>query len=384
MVIQVNITVALHMLTSPTLLLKLVLYNVWWNTMAFQSEFADDAKLNACADKDSDHIGEQFAPKGAWVVLIKKALNAWAAKQQPAVKQIPSNDVFGRETGDLVALYKTRQKPPILNFEGKIDRIVGKKTVVALDKELPKRGGVTPLPSLEVTVTAATGSMSWIDPRGPLPEADFGGNPGLLATNRATLLGKRRYRFANFLEAFINVNLSGVAVGHGFTNDSGLQMNPSSFLGTMPIPLGTIQSVKLGKDPIRFVQIVGARTNAAEIIIRNLRGSQVDIQVVHSVFGLPPIWSELELTLSSHDLPRSQILRHSLFPSLEWFVQDTFGGHLGDIPNPNAFFNRYHYDGFADAGLRRWMEEGWGPMTAAQAPRTPSAGNPFNIPKPKI
>jgi len=93
-----------------------------------------------------------------------------------------------------------------------------------------------------------------------------------------------------------------VTVGHGFTNDSGLQMNLSSFLGTMPIPLRTIQSVELGKDPIRFVQIVGARTNAAEIIIKNLGGSRIEIQIVHSTFGLPPIWSELELTLSSHDL----------------------------------------------------------------------------------
>lgn len=109
--------------------------------MAFQSEFANDAKLNACADNDINHIGEQFAPKGPWVLLIKKALNTWAAKQRPPVRQIPVNDIFGRETGDLVALYKTRQTPPILNFAGKIDRIVGIKTVVALDKELPRRGG---------------------------------------------------------------------------------------------------------------------------------------------------------------------------------------------------------------------------------------------------
>jgi hypothetical protein len=109
--------------------------------MAFQSEFADDAKLNACAVNDLDHIGEQFAPKGPWVVLIKKALNAWAAKQRPPVAQVTLIDRFGKETGDLVAIYKSRQTPPILNFAGRIDRIVGKKTVVALDKELPRRGG---------------------------------------------------------------------------------------------------------------------------------------------------------------------------------------------------------------------------------------------------
>jgi hypothetical protein len=123
--------------------------------MAFQSEFADNEKLKACAINDIDHIGEQFAPKGPWVVLIKKALNAWAAKQRPPIGQIPVNDIFGRETGDMVALYKTKQTPPILNYAGKIDRIVGKKTVVALDKELPPRGGaVTPTAPLTMSALA--------------------------------------------------------------------------------------------------------------------------------------------------------------------------------------------------------------------------------------
>ncbi len=114
--------------------------------MAFQSEFADNRKLVDCANKDSDHIGERFAPRGPWVVLIKKALNAWAAKQSPAVRQIPVSDLFGADTGDLVALYKSRQTPPLVNFAGKIDRVVGKKTVAALDGELPRRGGVVPPP----------------------------------------------------------------------------------------------------------------------------------------------------------------------------------------------------------------------------------------------
>lgn len=133
--------------------------------MAFQSEFADHAKLNLCADNDSDHIGEQFSPKGPWVLLIKKALNTWAAKQRPPVGQISVTDLFGRETGDLVALYKARQTPPILNFAGEIDRIVGKKTVVALDKELPSRGGgVTPPAPLTMSALATRDrltSMLW-------------------------------------------------------------------------------------------------------------------------------------------------------------------------------------------------------------------------------
>jgi len=109
--------------------------------MPLQSEFADNDKLRNTELNDADHIGEQFAATGPWVSLIKRALNAWAAKQHPPVPPIAVTDVFDRPTGDLVALYKTRQAPPILNFAGKIDRIVGKKTVVSLDKELPVKGG---------------------------------------------------------------------------------------------------------------------------------------------------------------------------------------------------------------------------------------------------
>ena len=112
--------------------------------MAFQSEFQDNDKLNACAEKDSEHVGEHFAPNGPWVGLIKKALNAWAAKQSPAVAALPVTDTFDSATGDRVALYKSRQTTPIVNFAGKIDRIVGKKTVAALDLELPAKSGPTP------------------------------------------------------------------------------------------------------------------------------------------------------------------------------------------------------------------------------------------------
>src|SRR5687768_1826486 len=104
---------------------------------SFQSEFADNPKLVRCADFDPDHISEKHAPRGPWVVLIKKALNAWAAKQSPALTPLAGTDVFDAATGDRVALYKKRQAPPILNHAKQIDRIVGKKTVAALDLELP-------------------------------------------------------------------------------------------------------------------------------------------------------------------------------------------------------------------------------------------------------
>ncbi len=115
--------------------------------MTLRSEFADNPKLVDCETKDIDHVSEIHAPRGPWVVLIKKALNTWAAKQRPPVATLALGDVYDNKTGDLVALYKTRQSPPILNHSGKIDRIVGKKTVVALDRELPAKVGPTPRPT---------------------------------------------------------------------------------------------------------------------------------------------------------------------------------------------------------------------------------------------
>jgi hypothetical protein len=232
--------------------------------------------------------------------------------------------------------------------------------------------------NIEATMVFSTGSMSWIDPRIPLPEADFGGNPGPLITNRATIIGKTKYRFANFLEAFINVNGSGTFVGHGFTSESDGYGNPSSFLGTQPQSFNTIRSVEIGHEPVRFVQIVGFRTNAAEVI-----GEAIAREVGRSFaainFGLPPIWSEIELNVFKTGQTTARILRHSLFPSLEWYTQDTFD-HIGRVPNPSVYFNRYDYD--ARPNLARWIDEGWGALTASQVARNPSPGNPWNVPKP--
>jgi len=107
--------------------------------VAFRSRFQNDNQLKAAAESDPAHVGEIFNPVGNHVRLIKEALNAWAEKQDPALglKPLPVTNVFDKATGDRVALYKSMHEPPILNFQNKIDRIVGKKTVVALDLELP-------------------------------------------------------------------------------------------------------------------------------------------------------------------------------------------------------------------------------------------------------
>lgn len=240
------------------------------------------------------------------------------------------------------------------------------------------------IPTLtERRFTFSTGSMSWIDPRLPLPEADFGGNPGPRTTDRATLLGKEKYRFANFVEAFISVNSAGTVVGHGFTADSGLQMNPSSFLGTSPIPLPTRQSAQVGQEPVRFVQIVGARTNASEIIMQALF-REIGRSFAHVNFGLPPIWTELELSIYSDGHVVDGIRRHSLFPSVEWYAQMA-GTEF--FPWLSIYDNLYDFD--ARKNLARWIDDGWGMLgTSSALPLSrndpiaqgiPCSGNPWGI-----
>ncbi|MCW5958459.1 MAG: hypothetical protein KIT61_17895 [Pyrinomonadaceae bacterium] len=97
-------------------------------------------KLRACLINDKDHIGIATSPardrKGTHVRQIKKALNAFA-RRFGMDELDESNDVFDQETADLVTTFKELHRPPILNFMRQIDAIVGKKTIAALDDELP-------------------------------------------------------------------------------------------------------------------------------------------------------------------------------------------------------------------------------------------------------
>jgi hypothetical protein len=111
--------------------------------MALESKFVGNEQLRNCLIRDDAHVGMQFNPKGQHVLLIKEALNAWARREQK-IDPIPETDVYDQTTADAVTTYKELHTPKILNFKGEIDNIVGKKTVDALDKELP-RLGATPI-----------------------------------------------------------------------------------------------------------------------------------------------------------------------------------------------------------------------------------------------
>jgi hypothetical protein len=94
--------------------------------MALQSQlFAGDPQLEAAAVSDPDHI-------------VPGARGEHVRKIQVALIQLDGADIvpdgaYGPATAAAVAAFKRHQQPPILNFEGQIDNIVGIKTMAALD-----------------------------------------------------------------------------------------------------------------------------------------------------------------------------------------------------------------------------------------------------------
>jgi putative peptidoglycan binding protein len=99
--------------------------------MALQSQlFGGDPLLEKAAVSDRDHILP--GSRGPHVAKIQQALI------QVAGATIVVDGIYGPATAAAVADFKRRQNPPILNFAGKIDDIVGIKTMAALDAMLPK------------------------------------------------------------------------------------------------------------------------------------------------------------------------------------------------------------------------------------------------------
>jgi hypothetical protein len=108
--------------------------------------FASDDKLKDTAQFDKDHLGEQFNPTHPSVKKIQEAL-----QKVMGVDLSSEAGRFGSKTGDAVANFKRTRKEPILNFAGQIDRVVGIKTIKALDGLLPVGPGpVPPVPPVPV------------------------------------------------------------------------------------------------------------------------------------------------------------------------------------------------------------------------------------------
>lgn len=258
-----------------------------------------------------------------------------------------------------------------------------------------------------VTIVHSTASMSWIDPRlydpEDLPEVDRSGNPGSYVS-RTTVLGRQVYRFANFLEAYIEVSNQSKIVDTGFTGDSDLYYRPS-FRGIMPKKYATIRDSQENPDgkSVRFVQTVGCKTVSPETIgsrdavkktdtmlgIHPNWGGPIGVQLENlaSHFGekaaenfsvFPPIWTELELVISTDGSFSSALLRHSLFPSCSYYEQMYAVELLAS--NSERYAQADNYD--AREEIKEWRSSGWGPLKTSIP--GPTAGNPWHVPDPRI
>ena len=233
-------------------------------------------------------------------------------------------------------------------------------------------------------------ALSWIDPRMNLPEVDKGGDPGDFITREA-ILANRGYRFANFLEASIAIVNTGkgpivpTAVGDvGYTKDCGMYRAPS-FLNipsyAYPIRLFAPVTVNGG---IEFRQIVGCRTQSAEVAARNLPGPMGAIggAIAQKIFNFPPIWTDLKLTIRYDGTYSSELVAYSLFPSVSFYENSKIP--LINMPGSSsssdqAYEKKFGYNG--NPNYDNWITagKGWGKQVLG-----PSAtqGNPWGVTKP--
>lgn len=272
-------------------------------------------------------------------------------------------------------------------------------------------------------ITIGVASVSWIDRRAGLPESTSDPDPGR-SVSRSFLVGKKGYRFANFLEATVHVlrrpGLGGVeqrdvAISQ-FTNASGLYPC-TSFLGTrveefkshremesvagyQHVPTQTILPAGT-----RFRQTVGARTAASEKVGRTagkyigyaagvfggpagavagyLAGRHLGRELAEEVTALPPIWSELELTIYADGTFEYLAIGHSLFPSVTFYTVDHTRslktGRGIPVAHSSAYTRFGDYDGVPQ--IDRWMEHGWGQRRAGNVGGHYD-GNTWRIPSP--
>jgi len=252
--------------------------------------------------------------------------------------------------------------------------------------------------------TAAIATISWIDNKVGLPVKDS--DPATI-TRRAAFTTNPNFRFSNFLEAFVVVDDRLGIQQQGFSRASGMYRGPSEF-GLQSAVVG-----KIGRSSIRtnqtatFRQLVGARTQSHEIagevggggagaiaggvggfMIGGPVGAFVGAvgvcavgyftgkEVAELIKSFPPIWTELELTISADGSIRRSLLSHSVFPSNTIFGvgKAAVGESVAD--GYAAFAS---YDG--DLGrLQRWQSSGWD--LAAENRSGPTDGNPWGMKNP--
>ena len=232
------------------------------------------------------------------------------------------------------------------------------------------------------TFIRSIASMSWINPSTGLPEVDDAGDPGDHPWRR-TIVEEKAYRFANFLEAFITVSDSGEVVDQGFTKASAMYRS-LSFLKIPSYPFDIYRAPIVGTEPIKFRQLVGCKTRTPETLgiaggaalgsfggpVGSAIGGYAGYKAARAIKSFPPIWTELELCIFKNGHISGRVLKHSLFPSHNFYLQD-FDFNKPMNPDVHSVFARF--DGVPH--YQEWYDNGWGPLQEGVGP---CRGNPFN------
>jgi hypothetical protein len=249
-------------------------------------------------------------------------------------------------------------------------------------------------------IKKAIATLSWIDPTTGLPEVDAG-EPGPMIP-AISIPAKKGYRFSHWLQAWIEVDASGGITSGNFSLNSNMYRGPS-YLGTESEPVGAIgRKITRTRQAVTFRQVVGCRTMAPEkigkiaggilaneplpllsalpialgpigAIYAGIKGGR-EAAELHKVF--PPIWTELELTINVDGSFSHKLLRHSLFPSVSYYVQGN--NRLKTLPE--VYFQSKSYN--AVPMLDAWYENGWGPVVAGGPGVAATSGNPWSMTKP--
>jgi hypothetical protein len=252
--------------------------------------------------------------------------------------------------------------------------------------------------------TAGIATVSWIDSKVRLPVKDS--NPAT-STERAAFITDVKFRFSNFLEAFVIVDDRLGIQQYGFSHASGMYRGSSEF-GLESAVVGKIgRSAVWTNQAVTFRQLVGARTRSHEVagevggggggaIAGGIGGFMIGgpvgafvgavgvgvigyytgREVAELIKSFPPIWTELELTINADGSIRPSLLSHSVFPSNTMFSP-------GKAAPSEFIASGYRvcacYDG--DLGqLGRWQNSGWD--LAARNRTGPTDGNPWGMKDP--
>lgn len=227
--------------------------------------------------------------------------------------------------------------------------------------------------TIKYTRSAAT--VSWIDAATGLPEVDPVA-PGQ-TVQRSFLTGATGFRFVNFMEVWADYDTNrNTIIGHGFTPASGIYRGPS-FAGVPSQVFQPIQQVQVGREPITFKQIIGARTQSPERVGGMLGGPLGNI-LGSAVSAFPPIWSEISIKIFNDGRNEDAVLRHSIFPSLTFYTRAI---NASGAPSQTGSYTRTSFSGTgyynAVPHLDRWKTTGWGAVRAGTS--GPTGGNPWNM-----